>query len=498
MLKPSGLSLYPILRRVLEFFLVPLIRLVDILCPRCRPWWNKQSHFVQQLIINLAIGLPIAMIVMLLHNSRWVTEFEDLKVDSLMSFYRGSAPNLEKPTYPFVFINIDEKTYQTWGEPLLTPRDKLQQLLHFAVNGQAAVIVVDIDLSYPRAVKPQKLEALTEADLKLRNYLNNYEANCKTSCPHIILVRSFRKQLINDNGVYYPAQRPTFLDDIVKKAPHLHWASVHFDREQDRILRRWQLWQGACTQGQPEVVPSISLLTLALLTDPKKGGSNLNNQLQNFKPSDCAKSPQAEWPEFNQTQKIQISDWEFHAQPSRLNRRIFYTIPWQLNEGEKRPQVDSSRFLFEQLSAKNVLKNLDADSSPLLQKSITIIGGSYLESRDFYATPIGWMPGALVLVNAIHSILQYGELNAPPFWFLLFIIAVVIWLMSLLLTHFDSFWGMTFSGLGIILIILPISFLFFEYGVWLNFAIPLLIIQWRQMAADYKEAINKCSLPPVK
>jgi CHASE2 domain-containing sensor protein len=501
MLKPSGLSSYPILRRILEFFLVPLIRLVDTLCPRCRPWWDKQSRFVQQLIINLTIGLPIAMIVMLLHNSRWVTEFEDMNVDWLMSFYRGSAPNLEKSTYPYVFINIDEETHQAWGEPLLTPRDKLQQLLHFAVKGQAAVIVVDIDLSYPRDAKQQKLDALTEADLKLRGYLENYEEKyCKASCPHIILVRSFRKQLMNDNGVYYPEQRSTFLDKIVKNSPHLHWASVHFDREQDRVLRRWQLWQGACTQETPAkvVVPSIPLLTLALLSDPKNGVSKLNKQLQNFLPSDCSQSQQRSWSEFNQAQNIKISDWEFHPQPSRLNRRIFYTIPWQLNEGEKRPQVDSRRFLFDQLSAKNVLKNLDADSSPLLQKSITIIGGSYLESRDFYATPIGWMPGALVLVNAIHSILQYGELNAPPFWILLFIIAIVIMLMSLLLTHFDSFWGMTFSGLGIILIILPISFLFFEYGVWLNFAIPLLIIQWRQMAADYKEAINKCSLPPVK
>lgn len=169
-----------------------------------------------------------------------------------------------------------------------------------------------------------------------------------------------------------------------------------------------------------------------------------------------------------------------------------------MHENEKRPQVDSSRFLFDQLSAKNVLRNLDADSTPLLQKSITIIGSSYLESRDFYATPIGWMPGTLVLVNAIHSIVQYGELNAPSNWILLFIIILVIGLMSLLLIYFDSFWGITFSGLGIILFILPISFIFFEYGVWLNFAIPLLIIQWRQMAADYQEAINKCSLPPVK
>jgi len=57
---------------------------------------------------------------MSLHNSRWMTEFEDSNVDWLMSFYRGSAPKPDKPTYPFVWLDIDEATYQDWGEPLLT------------------------------------------------------------------------------------------------------------------------------------------------------------------------------------------------------------------------------------------------------------------------------------------------------------------------------------------------------------------------------------------
>ncbi len=122
------------------------------------------------------------------------TEFEDSNVDWLMSFYRGSAPKPDKPTYPFVWLDIDEATYQDWGEPLLTPRDKLQQLLHFAVSGQAAVIIVDIDLSYPREPVKQKRAALSEADLRLYNYLADYEAKyCQAACPHILLVRSFRQ-----------------------------------------------------------------------------------------------------------------------------------------------------------------------------------------------------------------------------------------------------------------------------------------------------------------
>ncbi|MEK8017458.1 MAG: CHASE2 domain-containing protein [Candidatus Parabeggiatoa sp.] len=495
---PRGLFLYPILIRFFKFLLSKIVRFVDALCPRCRPFLQDLPHFAQQLIINLILGLSIAIIIMLLHNSRWMIEFEDMNVDWLMSFYRGSAPNPDKPTYPFVWINIDEQTYHDWHYPLLTPRDKLQQLLHFAISGQAAVIMVDIDLSHPRDRAKQKLAALSEPDLQLYRYLNDYEVKyCKDTCPHIIFMRSFRKPLKDDKS-YYPVQHPTFLDKIVAKSPHLHWASVQFDREKDRVLRRWRLWEKACVNEQPNIVPSVPLLTLALITNSKQGFYNLNKQLKHFLPYDCSKTSPKGVAEVEQHQYLMISNRQLHSQPSRLNRRIFYTIPWGLNDGEQRPNVSDDRFLLDEISALAILKQPNADGSALLHNSITVIGGSYVESRDLYATPIGWMPGALVLINAIHSILQYGELNAPADWVLLLVITCVIVLMSFLLTYFDSFWGMTLSGLGIILIIMPISFWFFEYGIWLNFAIPLLIVQWRQMAADYEEAIKKCTNISVK
>jgi len=491
-----GLFLYPLIHnlfiRPLSFLFSQIAHIIDEICPRCRPFWHNLPRFYRQLITNLIVGLTIAVIIMSLHNSRWITEFEDNNVDWLMNLYRGSAPQPDKPSYPFVWIDIDEETYQAWGEPLLTPRDKLRQLLHFAVLGKAAVIVVDIDLSYPRVVAKQKSTTLSKADLDLYNYLFDYEAkHCKEACPHIILARSFRKPSIAEYVLYYPAQRRTFLDDIVAKSPHLHWASVLFERERDRLLRRWRLWEGTCTAGKADIVPSVPLLTLALITDPKSINT-LNKQLQEFLPYRCDSRPQKWWPEFNQKKKVIISDWQLHPQPSGLNRRIFYTIPWRLNPGNSRPKVSDGRFLLEKLSPLEILKHPTADGSALLHDSITVIGGSYIESRDLYATPLGWMPGVLVLINAVHSLLQHGELNAPPSWVLLLAVAGVIVLMSFLFSRFDSFLGVTLSGLAIIIFILPVSFWWFKYGVWLDFAIPLLIVQWRQMAANYEEAIKKC------
>jgi len=55
--------------------------------------------------------------------------------------------------------------------------------------------------------------------------------------------------------------------------------------------------------------------------------------------------------------------------------------------------------------------------------------------------------------------------------------------MSLAFACFTSFYGMLFSGLLIILVMMPISFGLFQAGVWLDFAIPLLAVQLHRMAA---------------
>jgi len=92
-----------------------------------------------------------------------------------------------------------------------------------------------------------------------------------------------------------------------------------------------------------------------------------------------------------------------------------------------------------------------------------------------------------VLINAIHSLQQYGELSGPPWYLKLLVEAFLILVMSLAFACFDSFWGMVVSGIFIILWLLPLSFAVFRYGVWLDFAIPLLAVQLHQLADEFKE-----------
>jgi hypothetical protein len=59
--------------------------------------------------------------------------------------------------------------------------------------------------------------------------------------------------------------------------------------------------------------------------------------------------------------------------------------------------------------------------------------------------------------------------------------------MSLVFALMSSFWGMVVSSVAVVIALLPLSFLFFRTGVWLDFAIPLMAVQVQQFAAEFKE-----------
>jgi CHASE2 domain-containing sensor protein len=450
-------------------------------CLRCCAYWQNLKPFYRRLIINMLVGLTITLLLVTVQDNRFLHEAEDIGIDWVIKMFRNTPPTQDSP--PFVLLDIDEKTYQHWQEPLLTPRDKLLDLLKFAVGGQPKVIVVDIDLSYPIERSSHKLNL---ADHALSDFFAQYEVHCsKTGCPHILLARTFRQSL-EDNG--YDLVRPAFLDSVVANSPHVHWASTSFDLSRDSILRRWRLWEVSCSGQFPVVVPSMQLLTVALLNNPTQGACQIANKLAAVMPVDCEGDNLWTAPAWHDTMHVN-SNLQLDFSPSRLSRRIIYTIPWKLPKGESRPLTRQGSPVLSTLSAYKITEHAPIDST-LLRDTITIIGGSFKESRDIYATPLGWMPGVLVIANAIHSLLQFGELTPPPLWAIVLIQALFIFIMSLAFALFSSFFGMLISGVVIIIVMVPFSFWLFEYGVWLDFAIALVIVQLNEMAMAYRELLQ--------
>jgi CHASE2 domain-containing sensor protein len=74
---------------------------------------------------------------------------------------------------------------------------------------------------------------------------------------------------------------------------------------------------------------------------------------------------------------------------------------------------------FGHLSAGALLKLAPTpgwvDHNPLKGK-VVLLGGAYREARDYYPTPIGYLPGVDILAHSVRSQLPGGELTHGPAW----------------------------------------------------------------------------------
>ncbi|MGR9088472.1 MAG: CHASE2 domain-containing protein [Gammaproteobacteria bacterium] len=470
-------------------FLRPTVWLQTL---RCLPpvtaflaWRSRQSSFVRHLMGNMVVGLSIAVLLWNLHDFSWLKEIEDGGIDWVMRMQWGVQPM--RPALPYAFIDIDEETYRDWGEPFHIPRDRLLHLIRNAVDGKASAVVVDVDLSQRGHNE--------NADNQLKEYLADYD---NPGRPPIILTRVFREPLKSDANPYRSVRRSFLEEDArIAQSKLIHWGSPLFNLDQDRVLRRWRLWEPNCTGGQPGIVPSIQLLTIVLLNSDRNGADQAASELQRslapFAPKQCGDeshggSAHAGHPS---SEIIEISGMKLHSSPDAIAQRIVYTQPWRLESWQARPTIPAGHGTETEapiLAMRSALPifNPAVDNS-WLSGRVVVIGASFSESRDRHLTPLGEMPGALVLINAIHSLQQYGELNDPPLYVKLLVDFLLIVVMSLAFAGFDSFLGMLVSGATIILALLPVSFVVFRYGVWLDFAIPLVAVQLHQMAEEFQE-----------
>ena len=166
------------------------------------------------------------------------------------------------------------------------------------------------------------------------------------------------------------------------------------------------------------------------------------------------------------------------TKPSDLEQRIFYKFhPGTALAGQ-----------FSRVSAK-----LITDSAPdqpvsrdWIRDAIVVIGSSYETGKDIHLTPIGEMPGALVVINQINALLEFGqfqELSRGIRWIgLLLLIAI----FSLVFSFFTKAWGAQVSTFVINAILLPLSLWLFQYGWWLDLVFPLFVLQAYQKFVDLK------------
>jgi CHASE2 domain-containing sensor protein len=227
------------------------------------------------------------------------------------------------------------------------------------------------------------------------------------------------------------------------------------------------------------LIPSVQLVALAAIAG-QQGKIDLDDKLVANRPKNC-------WDDVIAPVLLTLGAQKFHLDRDAFSQRILYSFPWRLRDDEIRPEVKFGGSVTKLLNIVPAYTVTEGDREVSAPKGhIAVIGSSFRESRDIFETPLGAMPGGLILINAIHSLMQHGQLTAPPLWLQLLSGALLMVIVSAIFMRFSSMWGSILAMVAIVVMLVPLSMYFYRYGIWLDFALPVIAVKGFSMFEQYR------------
>lgn len=475
---------------------------------RLKTWWHSLRPLTRHWIINVLIGVAIELVLILAeaHHSKWLESTQNLALDSMM---RGSAATVQEDdgkVPPLAFIDIDNRTWQdpAWGggEPCRAPRERLLQLIDFAFKHDARQVVLDIVVE-GRTDDPEDQEFAA----KLSQLINGANSGGDRK---LILVRTLRQPLLaaDSKGKLdaVPELRNSALDPVIESsAGRIEVAAPYFKLSSDLVLRDWQLWSLACKRSASGkamlvVVPSVQLLVAA-----RNGQWRIAEAPWSMPPTtaceasgvgvlgastkDLQSLKAATWYWLRKAMEHRGGEMEHkpeHEPPEEEG--LFNRIVFRITDP---PGMSASPgvkvHVTQVISALDVLQNQEENRD--LANAIVVIGQSYPEAGDRHPTPLGDMAGSLVILNSIDSMIRHGLLHESHLLKNVLAFALIL-SVGYIFARWDSVSGTIIALLLVLGGLVPISYHFFKFGVWLDLALPLIGIQVHRLVKSFEERIE--------
>ena len=428
-----------------------------------RPQTMRQ-HIVQ----NLILGLLVIFVVIGMQESKTVDQSQTDALDWMIGLQKGLPPPDNSNARPFVYYDIDEKSFESWGEPFYTPREKLAILIDAALKQKPEILVIDIELWRS-----------TNEDEPLVNVLQSHSS--MVDAPLLVLMPGFRQiESDADSNQAYLIRRASKFDYLTKNNEKIIWASPLFEIDHDGMFRHWKVWQPYCDQnGQPALLPSAQVAVTAQMQG-KESMNNLKLALKKYAPLRCnSRTPVLEKP-------LQLGSITLSNQNKHYTQRILFSIPWKLEPNEVRPVIKWKGKNWSLLTIVPARVITEGSVHPQVPPGhIAVIGSSHQDARDTHNTPLGKMPGSMILINSIYSFIVHGQVQPPSLFFHFFISVALLIVMSIIFARFPSVLGSVISFLFLIIVLMPVSIYFFRYGIWIDFVTPILVVKIFQECMNY-------------
>jgi len=292
----------------------------------------------------------------------------------LMIRWTSNFAGATRDAIPVTLIDVDAEAMAIYGAPDRIPRGLIAGLLDLAREKKAAGVFVDVDLSKPGP------DPLAEAALRARL------ADWPADAPPVALALRFRAE---GPTQALAAQPMVFADAVAGRADIRAAASLALT-DGDGVARRWTLSQTDCAAGRAYPSPQL----LAFAAAQRAPGAALDAYLGWRARAACGKDagPRPDWPR-NPAETANIS-FLFDGAAGGLAPEV-------------RGVDGRETALFRRIPARSLI---DAKGAPLPPASVSgepfagrfvIVGASHGESHDLHMTPLGRMPGAVVVANAV-------------------------------------------------------------------------------------------------
>ena len=215
--------------------------------------------------MNIVIGTLVVIAFHLLEN----TNLGESTINTFFDKYitkeslEAAKVDISLETSGIVFVDIDHKTYFEWGEPLITPRDKLAEIIELAYMQNPKLIVLDILLENPDSNK--------DKDRKLRDVLRNILKDSNNTNTRII----FSSRIGYDKNMEKEILKKTIVDDLIMSAENIamngdlkkfYPASPYTSRStSDYVERYWNLYETYTDKnGKKRILWGLPLLAAIL------------------------------------------------------------------------------------------------------------------------------------------------------------------------------------------------------------------------------------------
>jgi hypothetical protein len=319
-----------------------------------------------------------------------------------------------------------------------------------------------------------------------------------------LLIEASRAETPFAEGYLEELREAPPLDAVIDRSQgRIVLAAPFFTLSPDHVLRDWQLLQVVCerraagVEGVVRVVPSVQLAVAARHFGLAAGATPWQLGEAAGRCTPCPADParamrpaaarEAARALLAQADTATATGW-------RATHQAFAQIGVRMSAQVPRVHDLGNRVVFRWANPPSVVPAIELLHGQVrhdLKGRIVVIGQSNVETVDHQLTPLGDMPGCVVLLNAIDSMIRYRVIETPSAWVTVPLAFAMIVVVGYAFARWNSLAG-TLVATGAIIAVLPwASFSLFKHGVWLDFALPLLGIQVHKLITSLEESLAR-------